>query len=199
MVEVTEKPNNSNYSFVVSQKGSTILATPFEKDANGNITKGHKYFKGDTYNNELTNYGTYSGAKVAQRDHIYYFNKDKFYCSSTLTGSDVVNVRPFRAYYSPDANLTLYSKMIGFYVMYDLFSDNGGITTSLTETSKPRVMTITTSNGSMLITATENVPVNIKSVNGLSIDNFNMNAGEQRQVNVPSGIYIVNNTKILVK
>lgn len=201
MVEVTASPENSKYSFAISQKGSTILATPFEKDANGKISKGHKFFKGDTYNNELTNYGTYSGAKIPRGDNIYFFNKDKFASSATLDPNkyEDVNVRPFRAYYSPNANLTLYSKMLGFYVMYDLFSDDGGITTSLTETSKPRVMTITTSNGSMLITATENVPVNIKSVNGLSVDSFNMNAGEQRQVNLPSGIYIVNNTKILVK
>ena len=89
--------------------------------------------------------------------------------------------------------------MIGFTIVYDLFSNDGGITTSLTETSKPRVMTISTGNGSMLITATQNVPVKITSVNGLNVDSFNMNAGEQRQVNLPSGIYIVNNTKILVK
>ena len=200
MVEVTATPNNSTNSFVISQKGSTILATPFEKDANGNITKGHKYFKGDTYNNELTNYGTYAGAKVDKDDDdIYYFNKDKFYCSSTLTGNQYVNIRPFRAYYSPDANLTLYSKMIGFYVMYDLFSGDGGITTSLTETSKPKVMTITTDRGSMLINAKENIQVNIMSANGMNVDGFNMNAGEQKQVSLPSGIYIVNNTKILVK
>ena len=201
MVEVTASPENSKYSFAISQKGSTILATPFEKDANGKISKGHKFFKGDTYNNELTNYGTYSGAKIPIGDNIYFFNKDKFASSATLDPNkyEDVNVRPFRAYYSPNANLTLYSKMLGFYVMYDLFSDDGGITTSLTETSKPRVMTITTSNGSMLITATQDVPVKIMSVNGLSIDSFNMNAGEQRQVNLPSGIYIVNNTKILVK
>ena len=201
MVEVTASPENSKYSFAISQKGSTILTTPFEKDANGNITKGHKFFKGDTYNNELTNYGTYSGAKIPIGDNIYFFNKDKFASSATLDPNkyEDVNVRPFRAYYSPNANLTLYSKMLGFYVMYDLFSDDGGITTSLTETYKPRVMTITTSNGSMLITATQDVPVKIMSVNGLSIDSFNMNAGEQRQVNLPSGIYIVNNTKILVK
>lgn len=201
MVEVTASPENSKYSFAISQKGSTILATPFEKDANGKISKGHKFFKGDTYNNELTNYGTYSGAKIPIGDNIYFFNKDKFASSATLDPNkyEDVNVRPFRAYYSPNANLTLYSKMLGFYVMYDLFSDDGGITTSLTETYKPRVMTITTSNGSMLITATQDVPVKIMSVNGLSIDSFNMNAGEQRQVNLPSGIYIVNNTKILVK
>ncbi|MBR7017456.1 MAG: hypothetical protein IKH99_01255 [Prevotella sp.] len=204
MVEVTATPNNSNYSFVISQKGSTILATPFEKDANGNITKGDKYFKGDTYSSTstaLTNYGTYSGALIPIGENIYFFNKDKFASSKTLNPNkyENVNVRPFRAFYSPDGDLTLYSKMLGFYVMYDLFSDDGGITTSLTETSKPRVMTITTSNGSMLITAVEDVPVKIMNVNGLSVDSFNMNAGEQRRVNLPSGIYIVNNTKILVK
>ena len=89
--------------------------------------------------------------------------------------------------------------MTGFTIIYDLFSDDGGITTSLTETSKPKVMTISTDKGSMLISAKENIQVNILSANGVNVDAFQMNAGEQRQVNVPSGIYIVNNTKILVK
>lgn len=200
MVEVTESPENSNYSFAISQRGSTIKATPFEKDENGNPTRGQKNMAGDTYST-LTNYGTYSGVKVPWNNGIYYFNKDKYVSSTTLNTDKYthVKVRPFRAYYAPENTVSLYSKMIGFTISYDLFSDNGGITTSLTETSKPKVMTITTSKGSMLITAAENVPVKIMSVNGLNVDSFNMNAGEQRQVNLPSGIYIVNNTKILVK
>jgi hypothetical protein len=205
MVEVTATPSgNSQYSFVVSQAGSTIYATPFEKNTNGKITKGHKNFKGETVTNNkdggsLTNYGTYSGMTIPRDNNVYYFNKDKYVSSTTLaTKYDNAIVRPFRAYYSP-SEVALFSKMIGFTFVYDLFSGDGGITTSLTETSKPKVMTITTSNGTMLITATENVPVNIKSVNGLSVDSFKLKAGEQKQVNLPSGIYIVNNTKILVK
>ncbi len=207
MVEVTATPSeNSNYSFVVSQKGSTIYATPFEKDANGKITKGDKNFPGETATNgkdggSLTNYGTYSGMTIPKENNVYYFNKDKYVSSTTLaTKYENAIVRPFRAYYAPDSyEVALFSKMIGFNFVYDLFSDNGGITTSLTETYKPKVMTITTEKGSMLINAKENIQVKILSANGVNVDGFYMNAGEQRLVNVPSGIYIVNNTKILVK
>ena len=206
MIEVTATPENNNYSFTASQKGSTIFATPYQKDANGKFVAGYKNFKGETDvpnnkdNGTLTNYGTYSGVTVPKGNNIYYFNKNKYVSSKTLADRyPNVFVRPFRSYFSPDNDVALYSKMIGFTIVYDLFSDDGGITTSLTETSKPRVMTISTGNGSMLITATQNVPVKITSVNGLNVDSFNMNAGEQRQVNLPSGIYIVNNTKILVK
>lgn len=206
MVEVV-RGTDENYSFIATEYGAKIVPTPTRSEDIAAKGIGIKNFKSeieeiDIEGGKLASYGTYSGSKVDKTENIYYFNKDKFYCSSTLSPKyDVVNVRPFRAYYSssdPDLVSAL-AKITGFNIIYDLFSDDGGITTSLTETSKPRVMTITTSKGSMLITATENVPVNIKSVNGLSVDSFNMNAGEQRQVNLPSGIYIVNNTKILVK
>ncbi len=194
MVEVIEQ-KSTEYSFIASQRGSNIIATP---KANN---KGVMKIQGEVVSG-LTNYGTYSGVSILKSQLVYYFNRNKYVSSSTLEDPHThVYIQPFRAYY--DAGTTSGNsqgaKMIGFNIVYDLFSDNGGITTSLTETSKPRVMTINTGNGSMVITATENIQVNIMGANGVSVDSFNMNAGEQRQVNVPSGIYIVNNTKILVK
>ena len=150
----------------------------------------------------LTNYGTYSGVSIPKTQNIYYFNRNKYVFSPELTSSNNVYVQPFRAYYATTTTTSGNSsgaKMIGFEIAYDLFSEDGGITTSLTETSQPKVMTINTGKGSMVITATEDIQVKIMGANGVSVDCFNMNAGEQRQVNVPSGIYIVNNTKILVK
>lgn len=194
MVEVVEQ-KSTEYSFIATQRGSNIIATPKANNQGVMKIKGEKV-------GSLTNYGTYSGVSIPKSQLVYYFNRNKYVSSSTLEAPHTdVYVQPFRAYY--DAGTTSGNsqgaKMIGFNIVYDLFSDNGGITTSLTETSKPRVMTINTGNGSMVITATENIQVNIMGANGVSVDSFNMNAGEQRQVNVPSGIYIVNNTKILVK
>jgi hypothetical protein len=203
MVQVDQKKSDT-YSFIATQYGATIEPTPTRTQDATVKGIGIKNFKSEIEKDiaidggSLASYGTYSGAKVPKANNIYYFNKDRFYCSSTLTGYDDVNVRPFRAYYSP-SDVTALAKMTGFSILYDLFSDDGGITTSLTETSKPMVMTISTDKGSMLINAKENIQVNILSANGVNVDAFQMNAGEQRQVNVPSGIYIVNNTKILVK
>ena len=210
MVQVDQKKSDT-YSFIATQYGATIEPTPThpnktQQDIEAIEEKGIgiKNFKSEIEKDiaidggTLASYGTYSGAKVPKANNIYYFNKDRFYSSSTLTSNDFVNVRPFRAYYSP-SDVTALAKMTGFSILYDLFSDDGGITTSLTETSKPMVMTISTDRGSMLISAKENIQVNILSANGVNVDAFQMNAGEQRQVNVPSGIYIVNNTKILVK
>lgn len=200
MVQVEQKKSDT-YSFIALQYGATIEPTPTRTQDAAVKGIGIKNFKSEIEVNvdNLTSFGTYSGSKVNKTENIYYFNKDKFYCSSTLSPKyDVVYVRPFRAYYSP-SDVSALAKMTGFTIIYDLFSDDGGITTSLTETSKPRVMTISTDRGSMLISAKENIQVNILSANGVNVDAFQMNAGEQRQVNVPSGIYIVNNTKILVK
>ena len=197
MVEVINN-NSTQFSFVASQKGSDIKAT---------TAADPKKIPGETVQDyinsrSLTNYGTYSGVSIPKTQNIYYFNRNKYVFSPELTSSNNVYVQPFRAYYATTTTTSGNSsgaKMIGFEIAYDLFSDNGGITTSLTETAQPKVMTINTGNGSMLITAAEDIQVKIMGANGVSVDCFNMNAGEQRKVNVPSGIYIVNNTKILVK
>jgi|GEM_PF-152321 hypothetical protein len=216
MVEV-KAGESDDYSFIATQYGATIEPTPTVYDLEENEGKpvdqvdiskgiGVKNFESIIEKNlpeaaGLTSYGTYSGSKIPINKGIYYFNKDQFYCSTILYGKyDDVNVRPFRAYYAPESYaVSATAKMTGFSILYDLFSDDGGITTSLTETSKPKVMTITTERGTMLISANEDIQVKILSTNGVNVDAFQMNAGEQRQVNVPSGIYIVNNTKILVK
>ena len=191
MVEVVDQ-KSTEYSFIASQKGSNIVATPKVE----NSVKGKMKIKGETVSG-LTNFGTYSGVSEPTSKVVYYFNRDKYVSSQTLDARYThVYVQPFRAYYDTSSSG---AKMIGFNIVYDLFSDNDGITTSLNETSQPKVMTISTGNGSMLITANENIQVKIMGTNGLNVDSFNMNAGEQKLVNVPSGIYIVNNTKILVK
>lgn len=191
MVEVIEQ-KSTEYSFIASQRGSNIIATP---KANN---KGVMKIQGEVVSG-LTNYGTYSGVSILKSQLVYYFNRNKYVSSSTLEAPHThVYIQPFRAYYDA-ATSSSGAKMIGFNIAYDLFSDNGGITTSLTETSQPKVMTISTGNGSMLINATENIQVKIMSANGVNVDGFYMNAGEQKQVSLPSGIYIVNNTKIIVK
>lgn len=197
MVEVINN-NSTQFSFVASQKGSDIKATS---------AADPKKIPGETVRDyinsrSLTNYGTYSGVSIPKTQNIYYFNRNKYVFSPELTSSNNVYVQPFRAYYATTTTTSGNSsgaKMIGFEIAYDLFSEDGGITTSLTETSQPKVMTINTGKGSMVITATKDIQVKIMGANGVSVDCFNMYAGEQRQVNVPSGIYIVNNTKILVK
>lgn len=194
MVEVLSN-NGSDYSFIATQKGSNIMKTE------GASFKG-KELSG-TPVGTITNYGTYSGVTIPRTQKAFYFSRDMYVSTETLPSQyNEVYIQPFRAYYNYTGSLPTTSNaktMTGFSIVYDLFSEDGGITTSLTETSKPKVMTINTGNGSMVITATEDIQVNIMGANGVSVDNFNMNAGEQRQVNVPSGIYIVNNTKILVK
>ncbi len=205
MVKVLEgAPEGATFSFIVTQEGSNILPSPTENNVAKVDILGEKVT--GTVNSQsctFTNYGTYSGKVIPKENNVFYFNKNKYVSSLNLPSrySDVY-VQPFRAYYATSGltPTTQNAKMMtGFDISYDLFSDNGGITTSLTETTQPKVMTINTGNGSMLITAAEDIQVKIMGANGVSIDNFKMNAGEQRQVNVPSGIYIVNNTKILVK
>ena len=51
-------------------------------------------------NGTWTAHGTYCGGTVDKADNLWYFSKDLFWKSGQLTAFDVVNVRPFRAYYT---------------------------------------------------------------------------------------------------
>lgn len=51
-------------------------------------------------NGTWTAHGTYSGGTVETAENLWYFSQDYFWKSSNLTLYKVVNVRPFRAYYT---------------------------------------------------------------------------------------------------
>ena len=57
-------------------------------------------------NGTWTAHGTYCGGTVDKADNLWYFSKDLFWKSGQLTAFDVVNVRPFRAYYTTTAQTT---------------------------------------------------------------------------------------------
>ena len=51
-------------------------------------------------NGTWTAHGTYSGGTVKTAENLWYFSQDYFWKSSQLTKYQVVNVRPFRAYFT---------------------------------------------------------------------------------------------------
>ena len=53
--------------------------------------------------------------------------------------------------------------------------------------------------GFITITTTADQKFTIRAINGLTLRNVSVNAGSTTTVNLPAGIYIVNNTKITVK
>ena len=208
MVEVVSQPENSEYSFIAAQKGSAIKATPTVSD-NNKISK----IEGETVvvggSSTLTNYGTYSGVTIPKQDYIFYFNRDKYVSSLNLTKYDEVYVQPFRAYYDYEevsAN-TSGSRMVrAFNILYDMektapdaiVSDDAGIIDGIGNI-QGKDFTITQGKGFLVVSANKDINVSIKGINGMNVLNAKMKAGEQRIVSVPTGVYMVNKTKIGIR
>lgn len=187
MVEVLTEPGGE-YSFIATQYGSTILATP----------KNTLTINGETASG-LTNTGTYSGVKVPKTKNVFYFNRDKYVCSSSLGERYTdVYVQPFRAYYNPSS--TSPSKMMMFEIIYDELEEDEGTVTDITTAAKPRgSLTVVTGYGYMTLTSAEDIHVTVYNIKGSMVANMKMKAGEQQTVNVPAGVYVVNKNKVIVK
>ena len=184
MVEVTSA-NGSDYSFIAAQKGSNIVATPKTITGETVVAAG------------LTNTGSYSGVKVAKTKNIYYFNRDKYVCSSSLDDRYTdVYVQPFRAYY---VNPTATSKLSMFEIVYDEIDEDEGLVTDITTARARGPLTVVTGKGFMTLTAAEDVTVTVFNLQGTMIANTMLKAGERHDISVPAGVYVVNKNKVIVK
>ena len=215
-------------SFIATQKGSSIVKTPEavatptgrcqEEDADGNVGTitpifSGKLLMGETaqaaYNSTtyyFTNYASYSGGKFdrAVSENVFYFSKNKYVDLHTLyPGTQrYLMSYPFRGVYtySTSAPTNGAKLMKGFYISYDLDEmESAGFTTRLEELGTKADMMIRSGKGFITITATADQLFTIRSLSGMTIKNVSVGAGSTSTVNLPAGIYIVNNTKITVK
>lgn len=182
MVEVISA-NGSDYSFIAAQKGSNIVATP--ETITGETADG------------LTNTGTYSGVKLPTTKSFYYFTKDKYVASSTAKNRYTeIYVQPFRAYYAAPA---AGSKLSMFEIVYDEFNENEGVITGITDVRSRGPLSVVTGHGNMMLTSTEDINVTVCNIKGTIVANLKISAGEQQNINVPAGVYLVNKNKVIVK
>lgn len=207
MVEVVSQPENSEYSFIAAQKGSAIKATPVI-EGNEKISKVEGETVAVSGTNTLTNYGTYSGVTIPKADNVFYFNRDKYVSSLNLTKYDYVYVQPFRAYFDFMGSSTSTSSrmMRMFNILYDvekeepgvIVSDDAGIVDGMKNVEE-KGLSITSGDGFLIVTAQKDANVSVMGLNGMSILTTDMKAGEQRIVHVPTGVYMVNKTKVYIK
>ena len=108
---------------------------------------------------------------------------------------------PFRGVYTYSTTAPSSAKrMKGFYISYNLDEmEDAGFTTGLEELGTKADMMIRSGKGFITITTTADQKFTIRTINGLTLRNVSVNAGSTTTVNLPAGIYIVNNTKITVK
>lgn len=190
--EMTEK--EAKLMFILRQRGSTIVKTPVGRTIKGAASSG-------TINGQnmvLTPQATFSGAEVDKKQGIFYFNKDKFVSSLALDMSNTVKVLPFRSYY--DCTGTGMGKRNIRYINISLEPNN--TTTDIQEVTSKATnagFVFSSQAGQLTVKATKDLRVNVRNVGGQTIDVKALKAGESHSVKLPSGIYVVNGTKVMVR
>lgn len=182
------KDENSNILFVARQHGASIIKTPASLDgetAEGTLGSAQVSF---------VQHGTLNGVQLAKNNGYFYFAKNRFVSSLNLTTSDYVYVMPFRTYYD-------YAGAAQARYMNISLEPNSDITgiSDITTDNEDRPFGFASGSGSLTITAFADITVNVRAVNGQTVERCTLKAGETRTVNVPAGIYIVNDMKVAVK
>lgn len=195
-IDQMEETNSDKVLFVVRQSGSTIEATP--------ATLTQPLIQGETATGKikgeattLVNYGSYCGVKVPKTEGIFYFNKDKFISSLLLDERfQDVYVLPFRSYYAcqSGANNVRYLN-----ISLEPNTETSWIDNATETATTSAGFMFSAETGKLTITATKDLRTNIRNINGQTIDTTSLKAGETRTVALPSGIYMVNGTKVVVR
>lgn len=188
--EMTEK--DAKLMFILRQRGSTIVKTPKGRTIQGADSSGSV----DGQNVVLTPQATFSGAEVDKMKPIFYFNKDKFVSSLALEMSNTVKVLPFRSYYDCTGTGTRNIRYIN--ISLEPNNDPTDIQEVTTDATNAGFV-FSSQAGQLTIKATKDLRASVRNVSGQTIDVKALKAGESHSVKLPSGIYVVNGTKVMVR
>lgn len=187
---MTEK--EAKLMFILRQRGSTIVKTPVGRTIQGAASSGTV----DGQNMDLIPQATFSGAEVDKTKGIFYFNKDKFVSSRALEMSNTVKVLPFRSYYDCTGTGTRNIRYIN--ISLEPNNDPTDIQEVTTDATNAGFV-FSAQAGQLTVKATKDLRVNVRNVSGQTIDVKALKAGESHSVKLPSGIYVVNGTKVMVR
>lgn len=188
--EMTEK--DAKLMFILRQRGSTIVKTPVGRTIQGAASSGTV----DDQNMDLIPQATFSGAEVDKMKPIFYFNKDKFVSSLALDGVPTVYVLPFRSYYDCTGTGTRNIRYIN--ISLEPNNDPTDIQEVTTDATNAGFV-FSAQAGQLTVKATKDLRVSVRNVSGQTIDVKALKAGESHSVKLPSGIYVVNGTKVMVR
>lgn len=194
MVEISNTAGK-DIPFTASQKGALVVATT----GNGN-------YEGESLNGTIgtigysfLNQGGYSGMKLDAHNNdnnpgYFYFAAGKFLNSKNLNKKkNYVWVYPFRSYYSyTSTNPAKY--MVSFDVTFDSDEIDG-----IAEIASRPDMLVKTGKGIITVGSATDNQVRIYGLNGVNVISDNLNSGDERTYTVPSGVYVVNGVKVIVK
>ena len=194
MVEVVTDLSGDDTSFEILQYGSDIYATPdnMKEDYTfvGETATGSIH--GSTYN--FTNYGSYSGKKLDKNAGWFYFAQNKFYNSKNLSEKyNYVYMYPFRAYFGYKTDVSA-KDMAGFEVSFDEPTSIG-----FTPTISDNGLNIKGGHGRLTLYASSETPVSIASASGVLVWRATVEPNQPQTVTLPSGLYIVNGKKVIIR
>lgn len=209
MIHVDTDVTDGTISFIATEKGAGITATPA---ATANAGSTGVFFTGETPQANVTltdntsndyyfaNKGTYSGGVFdrAVSEDVFYFANDKYLNLHTLSAKkQYFYLYPFRAAYVYSTTAPTAKQMRGFFIDFgDEFGDNP---TGINKVTAEADLMIRAGKGVLYLAASRDQNVAIHTINGMNVSRIVMNAGEPQVVSLPAGIYIVNGTKIVVK
>ncbi len=148
-----------------------------------------------------TAHGTYAGVQPAAGSTggvgTWYFSKDLFWNAAKLTTSDHVNVRPFRSYYKTTDTTPATQNEAKASVVFDLadITPTGISDIDATEGD----LTVSADHGTLTLTANAATRYATYTVGGQLVARGLLTKGASRTLQVPAGVYLVNNVKVVVK
>lgn len=196
MVNVTVAPDNADVPFAATQFGALVKATTTMDDNYhfmGESAKGTIANTGYTFQNKAS----FSGKKLEKATGYFYFAGGKYLNSTTIAASagNYLYVYPFRGYYT-------YSTSNGakhMTAMDVFFGENDNEATGVHSASASADLVAIPGKGVITFKATSDNIVQIVNASGISVGHVSIAAGETRTVQVPSGLYVVNGAKMIVK
>lgn len=204
-----DAPADKKISFIATQTGSLIVKTLHQEGDDGYVHTGEllpgddcdKVMKFGDQTLAFTNYGTYSGAQFSRdNNNIFYFANNQYVTLQELAAGLKLSMFPFRGVFAYEETGTSPSRnysLTHFDVSYD--EPSLGDATGIEDRSIKADLMIRTDKGSMTISSTKEQVVTVYSANGICVAKANMQGGDTQTINLPSGVYVVNNVKIAVK
>ena len=195
MVKVETPSSDDDTSFEILQYGSDIYPTPNDMQEDytfvGETAKGTIGHSNYTF----TNYGSYSGKMLDKNIGWFYFAQGKFYNSKNLSEKyDNVYVHPFRAYFGYKTDGVNAKDMDGFEVSFD-----EPTSISFTPTISDDGLNIKGGHGRLTLYASSETPVSIASASGVLVWRATVEPNQPQTVTLPSGLYIVNGKKVIIR
>lgn len=197
-------------AFKVHEPSALVKATPNTNGVmtgEGPCTGTYTYKENDvnqTVEYNFTHKGTYTGIEigeaakggaVASDTTVFYFANNYFLDSKTLYKGKTLKMLPFRSYYEYPSSAK--AKMARFYIVFGENDEDD--TTGISAVQKNSTLAVIPGDGYITIMAKADSNVAIHTVNGMTVEKCNLRAGETRTVAMPSGIYVINGVKMVVK